>query len=578
MPISDGGDGLIESLRDAWGGRLAGVWVAGPLGERRRARYLWAREGRAVIEMARASGLALVPSGRRDALRATSFGTGQLIDAALGHGARTVIVGLGGSASNDGGAGMAQALGARLLDARGREIGRGAGALLGLAKVEAGALRSRLRGVRVLAVSDVTNPLLGPRGSAAVYGPQKGATPSQVRVLERALARYARVLSRDLGVSVSKVPGGGAAGGLGAGLLAFLGAKIVPGASFVLRAIGAREKLRGAAAALTGEGRLDRTSFFGKAPVEFSRLCLSLAVPAAVVCGQVDPAVKPALRRSGIGVVVALEEAGASSRDSIEHPGRWAARAAARAMRQMLLAAVLLGPLAGAQAAAAARKDPALSAIDGRYLHRHEGRNLEESVSRLEALLLERPEAPEFLWRLGRSLVRQGERLERKRERLNAYERAEEFLRRAVALAPQEAEARFWLGVAMGRRGQARGLLKSLFLVGPIRREMREVLRLDPGHGGAHHVLGEILWQLPGIAGGDKKAAVKEFEEAVRLTPRYTANHISLAQAYLAMKERDKAVDVLNQVFAVSDPADPAEYPDNAREARELLLKLGRSR
>jgi glycerate kinase len=229
MPISDGGDGLIDALLAAKGGKLLSVSVLGPLGDRRQAHFAWLPGNTAVVEMARASGLSLVPPNKRDVMRATSYGTGQLIDAALKKGARTIIVGMGGSASNDGGAGMAQALGARLLDRVGRELRPGAQPLLGLQRIEPGDLRKRLRGVRVVAVSDVTNPLLGPRGSARVYGPQKGATRAQVRTLEKALANYARIIKRDLGIDAAGGPGAGAAGGRGAGLLAFLGAKIVPG-------------------------------------------------------------------------------------------------------------------------------------------------------------------------------------------------------------------------------------------------------------------------------------------------------------------------------------------------------------
>ncbi|UPT72985.1 MAG: glycerate kinase [Elusimicrobiota bacterium] len=214
IPVADGGDGLIDALRAAQGGALVSAPAHGPLGERRRASYLWISGKRtAVIEMARASGLALVAPARRRVMAATTRGTGDLMRDAVRRGARTIIVGMGGSASNDGGAGMARALGARLLDCDGRELPDGAADLPRLCSVDARAVRTLLSGVKVIALSDVTNPLLGPKGSARVFGPQKGASPAQVRALDRALAVWARALHRDLGVSVAAVPGAGAAGG-----------------------------------------------------------------------------------------------------------------------------------------------------------------------------------------------------------------------------------------------------------------------------------------------------------------------------------------------------------------------------
>jgi glycerate 2-kinase len=305
LPISDGGDGLIEALLYSRGGRLVRRAVTGPLGERRTA--VFGLAGRtAIVEMARASGLALVPPGRLDPMRATSYGTGELIRAALDRGASSIWIGLGGSATNDGGAGLAQALGARLLDAAGREIGRGPAGLDALARVDASGLDSRLARTEIRLVSDVTNPLLGPRGSARVYGPQKGASPREVERIERGLARWARVLRRDLNRDVATVPGSGAAGGLGSGLLAFTKARLLPGAPFVLDAVGARAKLRSADLVLTGEGRFDAQSLFGKAPAELAKLAARSGVPCALVCGQLEPGLERRLARLGIGRVVEL--------------------------------------------------------------------------------------------------------------------------------------------------------------------------------------------------------------------------------------------------------------------------------
>lgn len=307
MPISDGGDSFVETLHSALGGRYVSVRVRGPLNEPRAARFLAAKDI-AVIEMARASGLALVPKGKLDALGATSFGTGQLIKAALDRGCRRIFIGLGGSATNDGGAGCAQALGARLLDAKGRELGLGAGALRGLNRIDTSKLDPRLAGAALVALTDVRNPVLGPKGSARVYGPQKGADPSQVRAIEAGLRRWVRVLRRDTGIDAD-VPGAGAAGALASGLLAVLGARLEAGSPYVLDLLGARKRLRACDLVLTGEGSFDRQSLYGKAPAELSRLAKSLRKPVHLIAGQVDMALKPEMRKLGIKTFMRLTEA-----------------------------------------------------------------------------------------------------------------------------------------------------------------------------------------------------------------------------------------------------------------------------
>lgn len=570
LPIADGGDGLIDAVRAALGGRLVRASARGPLGERRRAAYLWIPRRRlAVVEMARASGLALAPPSRRDPLRASSAGTGDLIRDALRRGAGEVVVGLGGAASSDGGAGMARALGARLLDADGREIPDGAAGLLSLERADAGECRRRLSGVRVTALADVTNPLCGPRGSARVFGPQKGATPAQVRVLESALARWARILSRDLGASVAAAPGAGAAGGLGAGLAAFARARIVPGADWVFDRVGVRRALGRADAVLTAEGRLDRTSLRGKAVVALARRARARGVPAAAIAGEVERAARPALRRAGILAAVSFASAGAASRaDSLRRAARWAEKAAALALSGLALSAALA--LLPRPAAA----DGRLAESDRLYFRRDRPGNLEGALDLLDAALQARPDDAEALWRRGRCLVRRGESHPRKAERLADFRAAEKDLGRAVALSSAGAEAHFWLGVSLGRRGETQGILKSLFLVKPIRRELQATLRLDPGHGGAHRVLGEILWQLPGFAGGDKKKALAEFEAAVRLNPDHSSNYQPLAEAYLNFGRAADAAAVLKAVERIQTPADPAEYPRDLAEAAALLSRL----
>ncbi len=572
MPIADGGDGLLDALRAARGGRFVSVRVTGPLGEPRRA-SLWICDRIAAVEMARASGLALLPASQRDPLGATTFGPGELITAAIRAGAREIWVGLGGSASSDGGAGMAQALGFDLTDASGRPIGQGARGLLGLEKIAAPEkVRRGLRGVTFTALSDVANPLLGPRGSARVYGPQKGATPVMVRAIEDGLARYARILRRDLGVDVARRPGAGAAGGMGAGLMAFLDARVRPGADFVLDALGADAALRECDAVLTGEGRMDRTSFEGKAPLVLAGRAARLGVPAAAVCGSVDVP-EPHLRRAGVRAAVGCVEAGASPEGARARPAHWVERAAALAVRRLGLAAALLVP-AAVPARPTVISSATLAQIDYLYFHRHQGRNLDANAELVEGLLAEQPADPGLLWRMGRALVRQGERQDKKKERVKYFERAEGLLRKAVGLAPKDTEAHFWLGLSLGKQGQSKGILKSLGMVKPLMREMETVIALDPGHGGAHHVLGEMYRQLPGFFGGDKRKAVAELETALKLTPNYTAHYPALAEAYLEIKRKDKAVETLKRIFDVKNPEDPGEYDDNLKDAREMLEKL----
>lgn len=569
IPVADGGDGLIDALKVAMGGTVVSAPARGPLGERRRAAYLWnASKKLAVIEMARASGLALVPPGKRRPMDATSRGTGDLIRDAVRRGARTVIVGMGGTASSDGGAGMARALGARLLDCEGRELPDGAADLARLCSVDARAVRALLSGVKVIALSDVTNPLLGPKGSARVFGPQKGATPAQVARIDLALAVWARALNRDLGVSVAAVPGAGAAGGLGAGLLAFARAEIVPGAAWILEKTGALKELKTADFAITAEGRLDKTSLYGKAPVVLASAAKAARVPCVAVAGQVSPAALPFKR------TVSFKDAGAKSlSDSMTRAAHWAAKAAAMAVSGLAVFAVLALP-------ARANKIAPPESFDVGYFQRHLGDNLAKNISGLEDALAsavigeaEAWKAP-YLWRLCRAKVRLSEKKEKRSDKLALYESAKADCERSVALSPGVADSHFWLGVTIGRWGETKGLMKALFIIKPLKKEMAEVIRLDPSHGGAHNVLAEILWQVPGFVGGDKKKALEEFETALRLSPRYTANHLPLAEAYLHFKRKDDAVRVLKMVEETKDPADPAEYPENLAAAKKLLSTL----
>lgn len=303
-PVADGGEGTVDALVNATGGRFVETEATGPLGERVRARWgILGDDATAVVEAAAASGLGLVPPEQRDPRRATSRGTGELIRAALDAGCRRIIVGLGGSATNDGGAGMARALGARLLDRSGRELPEGGAALTDLDRIDLSGLDPRLAEAEIVGAADVTNPLLGPHGASAVFGPQKGASPADVALLEAALARYADVLARETGRDVRHVPGAGAAGGLGAGLLAFCGASLRSGADVVLEAVGLEDAVRPAALVVTGEGKLDGQTAFGKAPLAVARLAKRHGKPVVAVAGALGEGVE---RLYALGIDAAL--------------------------------------------------------------------------------------------------------------------------------------------------------------------------------------------------------------------------------------------------------------------------------
>jgi glycerate 2-kinase len=287
LPVADGGEGTVEALVAATGGEIRKARVSGPMGTPVEAFYGVSGNGRtAVIEMAAASGLALVPADRRNPLLTSSSGTGQLIRRALDDGLQHLIIGIGGSATNDAGAGMLQALGVRLLDGQGRDLPGGGGALGRLAAIDVSGLDPRLRECRIEVACDVDNPLTGERGASAVYGPQKGATPAMVAELDANLALFARRVERDLGRSMETVPGAGAAGGMGGALLAFLGARLRPGVEIVLDAIDLKTLVRDADLVITGEGRIDGQSASGKTPVGVARVAVEQGVPVIALAGS----------------------------------------------------------------------------------------------------------------------------------------------------------------------------------------------------------------------------------------------------------------------------------------------------
>jgi glycerate kinase len=309
VPVADGGDGTARAVVDATGGRWVSCAAHDPLGRPITSGFGLTGDGRtAVIEMALASGLALLKPGEQNPLLTSTYGTGELLRAALDLGVERILVGIGGSATVDGGVGLARALGVRFLDERGGELAGAGGELARVSHIDVGGLDARLKGVVVEAACDVTNPLFGPRGAARVYGPQKGSTPAMVEALDAGLKRLAAVIHKELGTDVSALPGGGAAGGLGAGLAAFLGARLLPGAELVLGVCGLAEKLGGCALVITGEGRLDGQTVFGKAPAAVARVARERGVPVIAICGSLGAGVET-VRDVGIGAYFsALEE------------------------------------------------------------------------------------------------------------------------------------------------------------------------------------------------------------------------------------------------------------------------------
>lgn len=308
--MADGGEGTAEALVDALGGELVQTSVHGPLNDPVEASFGVAEtaEGRlAIVEMAAASGLALLAASRRDPRITTTRGTGDLIAASLDRTPDQLVVALGGSATNDGGAGMAQALGVRLLDGSGGDIGPGGVALLELERIDMTALDPRIERVGCVAATDVNNPLTGPIGASVVYGPQKGASAEEVGLLDRALGHFAAVVQRDLGVDLRDEPGAGAAGGLGFGLMAFLGARVRPGVEVVSEALDLTSRLSDSDLVITGEGRLDAGSLHGKVPAGILRLARELSVPTVIACGQAEPG----LGLTGVTVVSMADRFGA---------------------------------------------------------------------------------------------------------------------------------------------------------------------------------------------------------------------------------------------------------------------------
>jgi len=336
-PMADGGEGTVQALVHATGGEIRTVKVHNALGESVIAHWgLLGDKVTGVIEMAAASGLTLVPPEKRNPLLTTTYGTGELILAALDSGCRKFIIGVGGSATNDGGAGMAQALGARLLDSHRMPIPLGGAALAKLEHIDITTLDSRLVDCDVILASDVNNPLCGSQGASAVYGPQKGATQEMVEQLDAALAHYAHIIKMDLGLDVKDVPGSGAAGGLGMGLIVFLNAKLVPGIEVVIQFTGLVEDFKHADLVLTAEGRIDSQTARGKVPTGVAKAAKNFSLPVIAIAGDIAMDYR-AVYQQGIDAVLSIAPGPISLSQSMQEAKRLIADTAECAIRLFLL-------------------------------------------------------------------------------------------------------------------------------------------------------------------------------------------------------------------------------------------------
>ena len=335
--MADGGEGTVEALTYGTHGQIMATEVTGPLGEKVTAKWGILGDGvSAVVEMTAASGITLVPPEKLDPLVATTYGTGELIRAALNAGRRRLIIGIGGSATNDGGAGMVQALGARLLDEGGKELPWGGAALAKLSRIDISGLDRRLGECQVITACDVTNPLCGEQGASRVYGPQKGATEEMCRQLDEALANYAEVIKRDLGIDVMGIPGAGAAGGLGAGLIAFLGAKLISGIEIISEGVGLTDYLKEASLVFTGEGRIDTQTLFGKTVAGVAAKAKAFNVPVVALAGEVDGDSKE-FSRHGINAALSITPGPIALKESMANAEKLIADAAERALRLILI-------------------------------------------------------------------------------------------------------------------------------------------------------------------------------------------------------------------------------------------------
>jgi glycerate kinase len=332
VPVADGGEGTTEALVSGLGGTFRRLTVTGPLGTKVTAEYGILPGKVAVMEMATASGLPLVAEADRNPALTTTYGTGEMIKDALDQGCRKLMLGIGGSVTNDGGMGMAQALGVSFQDAAGQELGFGGGVLAKLAKIDLVALDPRLKETELITLCDVANPLCGPQGASYIYGPQKGAKPEDLPVLDRNLRHFAAQVKLHLGKDIAEIPGAGAAGGLGAGMIAFCDSKLRRGIDTILELVELESKLVEADLVITGEGRIDGQSIYGKVPVGVGLLARKHQIPVIAIVGGIGPGAE-AVYEQGIDSIVSIVNRPMALAEAIQEVEPLIVEAAERLMR-----------------------------------------------------------------------------------------------------------------------------------------------------------------------------------------------------------------------------------------------------
>lgn len=335
VPMADGGEGTVQSMVDATEGRIISATVEGPMLNKVEAFYgILGDGGTAVIEMAAASGLPLVKPDERNPLIATTYGTGELIRHALDMGCRSIIIGIGGSATNDGGAGAMQALGAKFLDIEGNEIGLGGGSLGQLYKIETENMDARIREATITVACDVDNPLCGTNGASFVFGPQKGADSAMVEELDRNLAHYADLVESTLGVRIKDYPGAGAAGGLGGGLMAFAGATLKKGVDIVIETVKLEDRIKGADLVITGEGMMDFQTIYGKTPFGVAQAAKKRGIPVVAICGSIGKGAE-VLYQNGFESIFSIVDSPMTLEEAMEKSGELLQNCSERVIRAL---------------------------------------------------------------------------------------------------------------------------------------------------------------------------------------------------------------------------------------------------
>ena len=340
IPVADGGEGTVEALTSGMNGKIVKKTVTGPLGEPVTAEYGILPDGVGIIEMASASGLGLVPLEKRNPLITTTYGTGELILDAVSNGCRTIIIGIGGSATNDGGSGMARALGYNFVDSSGSDLPEGGGSLFNLDRIIKENVPKEISDIRFLVACDVKNPLCGPEGASSVYGPQKGASKTDIALLDASLKHLSEVVDRDFGLDIAETPGAGAAGGLGFGLMAFCGAELKSGIEIILDLVDFDQHLKDVDLVITGEGKIDGQSVYGKVPVGIAGRAKKYNIPVLVIVGGVGDGVDTVYDHGIDAVMVSVNDA-MTLKEAMSRSKELLIDAASRAMRMIKIGMAL---------------------------------------------------------------------------------------------------------------------------------------------------------------------------------------------------------------------------------------------